>query len=423
MQRDFKLDDTIEISELIDEINSKCNKHIKKASKNCLKLIDSTKKELERANKGVISLIEETDPQLTEEGIAQIKKKGKIYFRSLKAINQFSHLTKDKLNEITIPKTKKTLTYGNFKAFNRNLSKKLSDIDKERVVTDKIMGIDFMIKKRKLYDPLSKMNTNLKKQRDLMNEDYQVIKTVEDLSSIKIELESLFNKSEELLEEKDTLSENLQKIESDYETVDNEYNNKEHIEILQELHDSSIRRTELEIEIGKHLNSFRKIFKKYARQSQKGTISAEFAISSAALKYSENPVNVFLTSENNFEILNLLKAIIPIGIKDLSLNKGNINSLENKKKQIDQGKLDTIRDEWNTINTRITDIEKSTGYIEIKTELNEINTRRESIKGKMDELTDKIDLITKEIDETLSSIKERRERAKELYTNTLELVK
>ena len=88
--------------------------------------------ETKKAEEGATSLIEETDPQLTEEGIKEIRKKGKMYFRSLKAINGFTHYTKGKINDIQIPDAKKNLQYDELKQIVRKTSRIMSDIEKEK---------------------------------------------------------------------------------------------------------------------------------------------------------------------------------------------------------------------------------------------------------------------------------------------------
>ena len=78
-------------------------------------------------------LIAETDPQLTEEGVQKITKKGKIYFRSLKAFNPLLHFLNDHFTKLKMPDEDSKLTSSELNLFIRNLSRLYNDSIKEKV--------------------------------------------------------------------------------------------------------------------------------------------------------------------------------------------------------------------------------------------------------------------------------------------------
>ena len=81
----------VEIQQNISLINDKCQKSIKTAYEKSKKIRLVIQKHKKKMIESAEKLIKETDPQLTEEGVRKITKKGKIYFRSLKAFNPLLH--------------------------------------------------------------------------------------------------------------------------------------------------------------------------------------------------------------------------------------------------------------------------------------------------------------------------------------------
>ncbi|MFX0050634.1 MAG: hypothetical protein ACFE8U_05010, partial [Candidatus Hermodarchaeota archaeon] len=174
-----------EIKSYIETIQGQHSKTIQAAYNKCKKLLLSISKNSEKIKEGSKKLVEETDPQLTEEGVQKITKKGKIYFRSLKAFNALLHYINNDFSNFSVPDTSIQLTYDELNQFVRVLSRLINDTNAERAKADKIMGLDFMLKKRTIYGPLAKIGSDLSDLRTLQKEEYRVIKTLEDLESLK----------------------------------------------------------------------------------------------------------------------------------------------------------------------------------------------------------------------------------------------
>ena len=79
-----------EINQNISLINNSCQKPIKTAYEKSKKIRKAIQKHKMKIIGNAEKLIEETDPQLTEEGVKKITKKGKIYL--LMGVSPISNL-------------------------------------------------------------------------------------------------------------------------------------------------------------------------------------------------------------------------------------------------------------------------------------------------------------------------------------------
>ncbi|MHA2173720.1 MAG: coiled-coil domain-containing protein [Candidatus Hodarchaeales archaeon] len=411
-----------DIQEKIVILNQRMKKTIKIAYEKSSKLRSAIEKQRKKIKEDSQKLITETDPQLTEEGVKKITKKGKIYFRSLKAFNPFLHFLNDQSTKLKVPEMKKKLTSSELNRFIRDLSSMTNETNKERATVDAIMGLDFMLKKRGVYGALSKINSDLGKLRDLQKEEYAVIKAIEDLESLDRDVIKINNEINQLKADIIALEEKLAKIED----IERE---KEEVKtsllknpLIFNSRQRGIRMTELEIELGKQLNSFKKIFKKYAREIQRGSISGEFGLVSAALAYEKKPVQKFLEeSEENSEIKALLEELIKVGPTNLHLNQKNINNLNQAMRKIQQGKLNSDKKEWHELNNKKTEDDSSPEFTEINNKLakceNEIKGVIESIKKIREEISRK----EKEQNNLSDSLVERKSRSSSILDDTLAL--
>ncbi len=418
----------MEIDTAIDEIQSFSNtirnnkkKIIQSAYDECSKIRESISKNAEKIKEGTKKLIEETDPNLTEEGVQKITKKGKIYFRSLKAFNSLLHFIDNKFENFIVPEYSENLTSNDLNQFIRNLSKLLSDINSEQGNTDQIMGLDFMLKKRSIYTPLSKIGSDLTKLRTLQKESYRIIKVLEDLDSLKKDVE-------DILERLKTTENTLEMLQNEYKSITKikeEYEKENELllenPLIKESKHRSVRMTELEIIIGRHLNSFKKIFKKYAREIQRGTISGDFGLVNAAIAYEESPVQRFLQEEDgNPEIKALLEELIKVGKKDLKLKQNHLNNLSQELKLIQAGKLDLEKKEWHEF-FKAKELQlKSSEFNTINQELMECDAKLQKTNSDLIMKEEEINLRTKEIDQLSESLFERRTKARELTKEILE---
>ena len=328
-----------EINGLIEQIQRQKKKGIIEAYKKSKNFLLSIQKEAKKVKEGCEKLIKETESKLTEEGMKKIKFRSQ--FESLKAINALSHFIEDQLNDFTVPDPSKELTSDELNQFIRVVSRLMNDINRERSITDRIMGIDYIIKKRTIYSPLGKLTAELSNLRDLQKEEYQIIKAIEDLKELRKDIQKLTDDISRTKTEINEFQKEYEDLEKVKEETEGEINLILENPLIKDSRNSGVRMTELEIEIGRHLNSFKKIFKKYAREIQRGSISGDFGIVNTALAYEKTPVQSFLKEEDgNPEIIALLEELIKVGSSDLHLKQKDINNLKQELKAIQQEKMD-----------------------------------------------------------------------------------
>jgi chromosome segregation ATPase len=182
--------------------------------------------------------------------------------------------------------------------------------------------------------------------------------------------------------------------------------------------------TELEIEIGRHLNSFKKIFKKYAREIQRGSISGDFGLVNAALAYEKNPVQSFLKEEEgNPEIIALFEELIKVGLSDLHLKQKDINNLNQELKAIRQEKMDSWKAEWKQHLEEKTKVGNSPEFKSINEKLTGSEKKLETLKQSLDEKEEEINLNKKKLTQLSESLNERHQRAKDIAKEVLQMGK
>ncbi|MFX0014247.1 MAG: hypothetical protein ACFFB2_07135 [Promethearchaeota archaeon] len=408
-----------EIEGLAEEIRSEKRKEINLAYEKSKKLLQSMQKHSESMKEGCKKLIEETEPKLTEEGMKKIKFRSQ--FESHKAINGLAHYIDENYSDFSVPDASQKLTSVELTQFIRSVSRMLNEINRECIKADRIMGIDFALKKRSIYSPLSKLGSELSKLRDLQKEEYRIIKTLEDLVSLEKDVQDLSEQISQTKESINLLQDEYKALKEAKAEVEENYTLLLENPLIQNSRNHGIRMTEVEIEIGKHLNSFKKIFKKYAREIQRGSISGEFGFVNTALAYEKNPVQSFLEEEEgNPEIIALMEELLTVGESDLHLKQKSINNLTQELKALQQGKMDSWKKEWNEHLKRKEDIDKSSEFQSINKKLTQCETEITSLTESLNLKEEEINLNTKKLNQLSDSLIERRQRAKDITTELLE---
>ncbi len=407
-----------EISDHIDSIRKNKAKIIKQAHEKSSKLRQSVSKSSEKVKENVKKLIEETDPQLTEEGIKKIKFKSQ--FRSLRAMNTLIHFIDAQIQDYNVNNDSKQLTSNDLNQFIRVLSKLLNDIHNEQTTADSIMGLDYMLKKRSIYGPISKLGSDLGKLRTLQKEEYIIIKALEDLEGLKNDVEDISQKivsSESELKQLEKDKKTQIKLENEIEAENAQLLANP---LIKNFRQSGIRMTELEIKIGRHLNSFKKIFKKYFREVQRGTISGDFGVVNAAIAYEKEPVQEFLKEDDgNPEITTLLTELIKLGRSNLRLKQKEINNLKQELNLIERGNLDSMKKEWHDLLHKKDTDSSTPEFKSLNQKVTECEARLEKLKIKLHDREEAISLKKKELNQLSESLRERRTRASEIAKEIL----
>lgn len=407
-----------EINDLAQEIQKQKKKNISLAYEKSKKLLQSMHKHSEKVKEGCKKLIEETEPKLTEEGMKKIKYRSQ--FESLKAINALVHSIDGQFSNFEIPDPSRKLTSIELNQFIRLVSRLINEINRVKSVTDSIMGIDFMLKKRTVYSPLNKLGSDLTTLRNVQKEEYSIIKALEDLGSLSTDVKDLSQKILEAVEDISHLEDEYKQLEEAKKEAEKENDSLLEHYLIRDSRNRGIRMTELEIEIGRHLNSFKKIFKKYAREVQRGSFSGEFGIVNTALAYEENPVQSFLKEEEgNPEITELFVELIKVGKSDLHLKQKNINNLNHELNNLQQGKMDSKKQEWKDLLIQKKEVEESSEFKSINEILAQSEKKIIALKTNLDEKKEEIDLYKKKLTQLTESQSERHQRATEVATEVL----
>ncbi|WP_455140249.1 hypothetical protein [Candidatus Hodarchaeum mangrovi] len=409
-----------EIAEYIEEINKQMFKTINIAYEKSRRIRESVQKEAEKVREGSKKLLDETDPQLTEEGVQKITKKGKIYFRSLKAMNSLVHFLYNQFDEFDIPNPKNNLSFNDFNQFIRSLSRLMNDTTREQKNTDSIMGLDFMLKKRGIYGPISKLNSDLKDLRELQKAEYTVIKALEDLDGLYKDVEELKIKKETTEVELEAIKLDRESLSNEIQTLENDISKLFEDPVLRNSRERGIRMTELEIEIGRHLNSFKKIFKKYAREVQRGSISGDFGLVNAAIAYEEEPVKRYLEeSETNPEIISLFQELIKVGEESLKLKQKHLTNMKQELLNIEKGKMNVLKEEWKQLANLKDQDETSSEFRRVNEKLIQLETKMGELKSKLEEKDNEISLTEKSLVNLAESLEERKDRAKSIRSEVI----
>ncbi|MFX1504928.1 MAG: hypothetical protein ACFFDC_02330 [Promethearchaeota archaeon] len=409
-----------EIERLAEEIRIQKKKKIDLAYKKNTNILQSMKKQSDKVKEGCEKLIGETEPKLTEEGMKKIKFRSQ--FESLKAINALSHFIKEQFSDFEVLEPSNKLTSNELNQFIRVVSRLLNDVNKERSTTDRIMGIDYMIKKRTIYSPLGKLSAELTNLRDLQKEEFRIIKALEDLKELRTDIKELSEK----IAKTETDIQNFQKEYQDLEKKLGETERERDIlsenSLVKNSRNLGVRMTELEIEIGRHLNSFKKIFKKYAREIQRGSISGDFGLVNTALAYEKNPVQSFLKEEEgNPEIIALLEELLKVGLSDLHLKQKDINNLNQELKAIRQEKMDSWKVEWKQHLVEKAKLGESAEFKSINEKLDHYEKKLETLKSSLEEKEEEINLNKKKLTQFSESLNERHQRAKDIAKEVREM--
>ncbi len=409
-----------EIQSLAESIKTQKKKIIQLAYEKSKKLLQSMHKNSEKVKEGCKKIIEETEPKLTEDGMKKIKFRSQ--FESLKAINALAHYISQQFSDFQVPDASKKLTSIELNQFIRIVSRLLTDTNREKSAADSVMGIDFMLKKRTFYNPLGKLGSDLANLRDLQKEEYSIIKSLEDLNDLNADVKDLLEKISLYKEEQTQLQTEKSALEETIIEAERVKSRLLENPLIKDSRQRGIRMTELEIEIGRHLNSFKKTFKKYAREIQRGSVSGDFGLVNTALAYEKQPVQSFLEEEEgNPEIIALMEELIKVGKSDLHLKQKSINNLTHELKALQQGKMDLWKDEWKGHLTQKEEIEESLEFKTVNNQLTQCEEKIVALRANLTEKEEEITLNKKNLTQTTESLSERRQRAKDIATEVLEI--
>lgn len=378
-------------------------------------------KELPKYRKGLNQLLELEEEKMSI-GVDGVAKKRKSLLKSVRALGSFVRISKSEL-ETRLPEEKinldevKLWQYEDFKEWLRNFSKMINHIEKEKSNSDRIMGLDFALKKRVATNPFDKIRQSRNVLRDLFQNDFTVNKIIEDLNKLQIEIQEL----EELLSSKNQKLRELNKLiedkNSNINSIQKEYEKSENEGEIKKFRDAKINFKEVELEIGHLVNPFKKIFRQYSRME-----GNQSYILSIARTYEDNTIHTFLDdSENEFkELKDLMNELVNNAEKiDLKANlKNRCKQLINR---IEKGKIKQIYLDYRDLADKIAIFSENAKVVSALEDLDKLKEEIDNLNDAKTTLESEVEKITTEINDALDQLKEREKRFNDSFDEGKEI--
>ncbi|MHA2496448.1 MAG: hypothetical protein ACXAEI_13270 [Candidatus Hodarchaeales archaeon] len=401
---------TDDVEPIIQDLRKAQSKKVSKAYKALSKILTDLEKNVEKTKSGAKE-IEKYENDNLGEGLEEVaRRKPRSWLRGIRALGDFARTTSNAFEEFVPPSPKEELPSKEVKFLSKRLGRLLSDLDKEKAKADRIMGLDFMIKKRSVWGPLGHLHNDVRRLNELQAKEFLIIKALEDLEDFRDDIEALSAELEtaeedlsELQETKGSLEEDLQQTEASIAELDSG-------PVVKEFRKLKRQTVSLELKIGRKLNSFKKPFRKLVKETERTTLDIDFHHISMARKYEEDPLAAFLSEEPNYPAL--IKLVETLINADLKLKKST-GRLEQDLNWLKQRKLDNWKREYLDLHEQL---EEEAEAPELKNVIQEI----ESLEEKRDKLTEELKEKNKVIEMQERDIKQLEEDLETKYDKVSE---
>jgi hypothetical protein len=408
----------IDVDPIIKDLRKSQSKKISKAHKTLEKRLSDLEKNVEKAKTGAKEL-EKYENDNLGEGLEEVaRRKPRSWLRGIRALGDMARTTSNAFEEFESPPPKEILASKEIKTLTKRLSRMLSDLDKERAKTDRIIGLDFMIKKRSVWGPLGHLHNDIRRLNELQAKEYLIIQAVEELEDLRDDLEVLYAELDtakeqlsELQEVKAAKEDNLKQTESKLEDLDSG-------PVVKEFRKLKRQTVSLELKIGRKLNSFKKPFRKLIKESERTNLEIDFHHISMARKYEEDPLAAFLSEEESYPIL--LKLVETLIDTDLKVKKST-GRIEQDLNWLKQGKLDKWKKEYLDLHQ---ELEKESQAPELKKVIQKIEVleeKRDSIIESLKENKKRIEMQERDLERLEESIETKHDKVNETETQAYSL--
>ena len=399
----------------------------KKGIENCNKTLQSSikdlNKEMDKYRSGLETVRGSVDEKLSV-GVDGVAKQRKSLLKSTKALEQYVDNAEKELAERFPYKEAASLDevklwrYEDFKEWLRNFSKFVNNVDKQRVATDRVMGLDFALKKRPAYSPFEKIKNLRDTLRELFQTDYSIIKIVEDLTIIKDETtdyeEKIANKQAEIDQLKSSISSNDSQINSLKEKIDVMENEPE----LKKLREAKIKFQEHELEIGHLISPYRKAFRLYIRLP-----SANSYITSTIRSYDDSTIDTFLNdSDNNYQQLKDLINELIQKADDIDLKANLVNRCKQLLERIESGKISKLKQEYLSFRDNLAKLSENKSIVAKLDELEKYKSEIDTLSQENSQLSDQLENEELNLQDLTTSLTDRQKRFNDLYHEGINFV-
>lgn len=410
MSNDIQL---IDVDPIIKDLRKSQAKKISKAHKTLQKRLSDLGKNVEKVKIGAKELEKYENDNLAA-GLEEVaRRKPRSWLRGIRALGDMARTTLNAFEEFESPSPKEILSSKEIKNLTKRLSRMLSDLDKERAKTDRIIGLDFMIKKRSVWGPLGHLQNDIRRLNELQAKEYLIKQALEELEELRDDLEVLHAELDtakeqlsELQEIKATKEDNLQQTESELEDLDSG-------PVVKEFRKLKRQTVSLELKIGRKLNSFKKSFRKLVKESELTNLEIDFHHISMARKYEEDPLAAFLSEEESYPIL--IKLVETLIDADLKVKKST-GRLEQDLNWLKQKKLDKWKKEYLDLHQ---ELEKETQAPELKKVIQKIEVleeKRDSLIESLKENKKRIEMQERDLERLEESIETKGDKVNETET-------
>ena len=371
-------------------------------------------KAIEKVEKGANTLSE------LEESVTKgsTKKMWASQIRAIKALEEFSKYILTSLEEWEDPDPNKEMTYDELTAFLRRFVPFVNNIDEQRQKTDKIMGLDFIMKKRAITSPFGDVRKARNKIRDLRGEEYQLIKTLEDMDRILNEMQSLADHRQTKEYEVEQLEEQINRNQTEENSLRKKIEDLQQQPIVKEAREHRIRLKQIEIDLGRHLNPLRKPFRKFLNQAERGTISvSSFMVTTTARQYESSPVEHFLKEEDGFPLLSsLLDDMIPL-VDQLHLKGSERSRLTQERNNLAGKKVTKAKAEYLEISSRLDELMKSSELVKSLEQMDQLENKLEKLQEEKEQQNELLRITKKDIDKTQENLEFRYNQIQEMSSS------
>ena len=395
----------------LDESTLKRKERLKKQLK---KYTNDLNVNFDKIIKAAESFIELETTSTTQEGLQKIAKKGKSYLVALRAMGDYSRFAKEKLEAFKEIQLDELPSYNDLKNYVRDLGKILSQINKKRAATDKVLLLHFAIKKRSINTPLKKCMDIQEQLNGFLQNEYRLIKLIEDVKRNWKEITTQQKKKTDLERELAKQVSNRESIKKKLSDMENKLAELEANSDIKVHYDLLVKIKQKEIELGEKINFIRKICKKVVSSAEKGHLSTSFDVLSSARNYAKNPVEALLNEHEDFSgLLYMIKNIIElVDSKKFEVKPSEYQRLRSFLNNV-PAKVRKLREELLQLHQQLSSLEKDTSYVTLVKQHSHLKEELENLQQQQKNVEQQIEHLKKEIESINSIITQRIKKIEE----------
>ena len=406
----------------LNNLSSTQKKGIESCKKTLQSSIKDLNKEMDKFRTGLTTVRSSVNEKLSV-GIDGVAKQRKSLLKSTKALEAYVDASEKELEErFPFKETNldevKLWNYEDFKEWLRNFSKMVNNFDKQRVATDRIMGLDFALKKRPAYSPFEKIKGLRDTLRDLFNNDYRLLKIIEDLNNLKGETKEFEDKIQKKENEISILEEKINKNNSNIDSLKQKIDVLENEEELKKLRDAKIKFQEHELEIGHLINPYKKAFRLYYRLPD-----AQSYVVSSARSYEDNTIEAFISdSDNNYKQLkDIITEMIDKADK-IDLKANLVNRCKQLLERIDTGKIKKLKEEYLLFWDNLNKLSENKTIVAKLEELEKYKSEIDVLSEENDKLSEQLENEELNLTELKDALSDREKRFNDSYDEGINFV-